>query len=120
MQQNIKTFQIKQNATFPSLEIKVNTVTCLGSVVPFDLSAVTACTFSMKDDCGNLKIASSSASITSYSGGTIQYSWNDGDTDTSGVYKAEFELYLSGGTGSKMIIPIIGALGVNILKSVND
>ncbi len=120
MQENTIFFQIKQNDTFPSLTIKINTVACLGSIVPFNLSAVTACTFSMKDECGNLKIASNSAYTQCVSGGTIQYDWNDGDTDTSGRYSAEFELLFSGSSANQLTVPVNGAITINILKSIND
>jgi hypothetical protein len=118
MQQNVKTFQIKQNDTFPSLEINIKSRGCLDSVIAFNLSAVTACTFSMADDCGNLKISSMPATINSYSGGSIQYDWVDGDTDTCGRYKAEFLLLFS--DGKKATVPTLGVIDVNILKDVND
>ena len=118
MQQNIKTFQMKQNDTLPSLEIKIKSRNCLDAIIPFDLSGVTACTFSMADDCGSLKIASVPATITSYSGGSVQYDWVSGDTDTPGRYKAEFELFFS--DGKKMTVPTLGVIEVNILKDVND
>jgi len=118
MQQNIITFQMKQNDTLPTLQVNVKARGCLGSVIPFDLSEVTACTFSMADDCGNLKISSMPAVITCYSGGSVQYNWIEGDTDVSGKYKAEFELFFS--DGKKMTVPTLGAIEVNILKDVND
>lgn len=118
MQQNTKTFQIKQNDTYPSLEINIKSRGCLDSIIPFNLSAVTACTFSMADNCGNLKIASMPATINSFSGGNIQYDWAVGDTDTHGKYKAEFELFFS--DGKKATIPTLGVIEINILKDIND
>lgn len=118
MQQNIKTFQMKQNDTLPSLQINIKTIDCLDSVIAFNLSGITACTFSMADNCGNLKISSMPVAINSYSGGSVQYNWVEGDTDTSGKYKAEFELFFS--DGKKMTVPTLGAIEVNILKDVND
>jgi len=118
MQQNTKMFQMKQNDTLPVLSVNVKARGCLDSIVAFELSGVTACTFSMADDCGNLKISSMPATITSSSGGSIQYDWIVGDTDSAGKYKAEFELFFS--DGKKMTIPTLGAIDVNILKDVND
>ncbi|SRR3989304_4616041 len=117
MQQNIKTFQIKQNDTLPALQVNIKTRDYLDSIIPFDLSAVTACTFSMADNFGNLKISSITAVTNSVSGGTIQYDWIEGDTDTFGKYKAEFELFFSGGT--KMTVPTLGFIEINILKDLN-
>jgi hypothetical protein len=119
MQQNIKTFQIKQNDTLPALQVNIKTRDSLDSVIPFDLSAVTACTFSMIDSSGNFKISAMTAATNSSSGGTIQYNWVDGDTDTDGKYKAEFKLYFSGGTGTKITLPTFGVIEVNILKDIN-
>jgi len=118
MQQNVKTFQMKQNDTLPSLQVNIKARGCLDSVICFNLSGVTACTFSMADDCGNLKISSMPAAINSYSGGSVQYNWIEGDTDTAGKFKAEFELFFS--DGKKMTVPTLGVIEVNILKDVND
>ena len=118
MQQNIKTFQLKQNDTLPVLQINIKSRDNLDSVTAFDLSGVTACTFSMADSCGNLKIASSQAVIFNSSGGTVQYNWQIGDTDEKGKYSAEFELFFE--DGNKMTVPTLGVIEVNILKDVND
>lgn len=116
--QNINVFSIKQNDTLPSLQVYVKDRGCLDNIIPFDMSGVTACTFSMIDQYGNLKISSASAAINSYSGGNIQYSWSVGDTDTEGKFKAEFELFFS--DGNKMTVPTLGVIEVNVLKDVND
>jgi len=117
MQQNIATFKIKQNDTLPALKIKLSSRGCLGEKLSFDLTAVTACTFSMADDCGNLKVSSMPAQITCTSGGTLQYNWIEGDTDTSGTFVSEFELYFS--DGKKITVPTLGPLQVNIIKDIN-
>lgn len=114
---NIKPFIIKRNDTLPALSLTIKTRGCLDQVIPFSLSGVSACTFSMSDDCGNLKISSAPAQITSASAGTIQYSWIAEDTNTEGKYLGEFELFFSG--GSKMSIPILGAIDIQIIKDLN-
>lgn len=114
---NGNVFPIKQNDTLPALLIKVKTRGALGAIIPFNLSGVTATTFSMEDDCGNLVISSASAQILCTSGGSIQYSWITGDTSEAGTYKAEFELFFSG--GNKLTVPTIGDIEVHILKDVN-
>lgn len=118
MQQNYKTFQIKQNDTLPALQINVKSRGCLDNIIPFSLTGVTACTFSMADDCGSLKISSAAASIVTASAGTIQYEWTTDDTDTAGKFKAEFELFFS--DGKKMTVPTLGTIDINILKDIND
>ena len=110
-------FTIKQNDTLPAMEVVVRTRGDLDEIIPFNLSGVTACTFSMADDCGNIVISSAAAQITCVSGGTIQYNWIDGDTVESGKFIAEFELNFS--SGNKMTIPTIGNIGVQILSDIN-
>jgi len=117
MQQNIAIFKIKQNDTLPVVKINVTTRGCLDEKIPFNLSGVTASTFSMADDCGSLKISSMPAQITCASGGTLQYNWIEGDTNVPGIFSAEFELYFD--DGKKITVPTLGPLQVNIIKDIN-
>ena len=110
-------FFIKSNDTLPSLEIVVIDRACLGNRIPFNLSGVTACTFTMVNDCGDIKISSQAAQIVSYSGGTIAYNWNPEDTNESGIYYGEFQLFFS--SGDRMSIPQVGNISVEIGKDVN-
>src|ERR1035437_8266091 len=116
MQQNINNFLIKQNDTLPTLKIEIKYRTYLDSLVPYCLSAVTAVTYSMADDCGNLKISSASAHTLCIAGGTIQYSWLPGATDTHGNFIGEFSLFSSGGT---ITIPTLDGLKISVVKSIN-
>lgn len=112
-----KPFLIKRNDTLPALVINVKTRGEFNQIIPYNLSGVTACTFSMGDDSGNLKISSATAQITSYTGGTLQYTWQNGDTDESGKYNGEFEMFFSG--GQKLSVPILGYIEITILKDIN-
>ena len=111
-------FVIKRNDTLPFLVAKITTRACLGSVVPLDLSGITAVTFSMEDSCGNLAISSKPAQMVSASGGTIQYAWENGDTAEAGYYKGEFEMFFTG--GSKISVPIIGGIKIQIIEDINN
>lgn len=117
MQQSITTFKIKQNDTLPALKIKLSSRGCLDEKISFNMTGVTACTFSMADDCGSLKIASMPAQITCSSGGTLQYNWIVGDTDVDGIYYGEFELYFS--DGNKITVPTLNPIQINIIKDIN-
>jgi hypothetical protein len=110
-------FFIKRNDTLPSLEVCIIDRSCLGSVIPFDLSAATACTFTMVSKCGDIKIMGAQAQIVSYSGGTVAYNWQDGDTSEDGIYYGEFQLQFA--TGQKMSIPQIGNITIEIGKDLN-
>lgn len=113
-----KPFIIKRNDTFPTLTINVKTRGEFNQVIPYNLSAVTACTFSMSDLSGNLKISSSQATVLVASAGTIQYSWTTENTDTSGKYNGEFELEFTG--GDIMSIPNLGYINIEIIDDIND
>jgi len=110
-------FFIKRNDTLPSLEVVVIDRACLGNRVPFDLSGVTACTFTMTTDCGDMKVMAKPAQIVSYSGGTITYNWDPEDTNEEGIFYGEFQLLFSG--GGRMSIPQIGNISIEIGKDVN-
>src|SRR3989344_5877329 len=115
---NIKGFAIKRNDTLPALVVKIKARGVLDESIPFNLSGVTATTFSMSDNCNNLKISSSTAQIICYSGGTVQYNWLSGDTDTDGTFSGEFELFF--GDGNKMSVPTVGGIGIQIVKDINE
>lgn len=111
-------FFIKRNDTLPTLEIVVVDRECLGAKVPFNLSGVTACTFSMSSQQGDMKIMAKTANIISATGGTISYSWDEEDTNESGMYNGEFQLMFD--NGGRMSIPQIGSIAIEIGKDVNN
>lgn len=115
---NKKQFIIKRNDTLPSLQIKIKARNCINALVPFNLSGVTACTFSMMDDCGSLIIASNEAEIIDVEKGTIQYTWLEGDTSMSGRFTGEFELFFDG--GKKISVPNLGGIEIFIDQDINN
>lgn len=117
MEVDIKSFIIKENDTLPSLSITVIDRGCFDEKIPFILSAVTATTFTMIDECNQFKILEGPANITSSSGGTIEYTWSSADTDTPGRFKGEFRLSFSG--GPRMTLPLNGSIDIFIQKSIN-
>lgn len=58
-------------------------------------------------------IVEGDASIVEGEEGTVQYEWQDGDTDISGTYKAEFELTMPG-SGYTITYPAEGNLFIHI------
>lgn len=110
-------FIIKRNDTLPVLKVQLIDRSCLGSRIPFDLTTLTGATFTMKNDCGDIKIMAKEAQIISYSGGVIQYNWSYEDTDIAGSYFGEFQLLFSG--GSRMSIPKIGSINIQIEEDIN-
>jgi hypothetical protein len=111
-------FKIKRNDTLPALQINIGTIGNLGQRVGYDLTNVSAVTFTMVDECSNSKVYDQAVQIICSSGGTIQYSWQDGDTDTEGIFYGEFELRYN--TGQRLSIPTQGGIKIEILKDINS
>lgn len=82
-----KEFIIKRNDTLPPL---ASTITLRdGSVV--NLTGMTAMFLMRKEpNEGTVKV-SAPATILDHVGGRVQYEWAEGDTDTSGKYRGEFQ-----------------------------
>jgi len=117
MPTNKNEFIIKRNDTLPSLQICLIDRGCLGNKQPYLLSGVTGVTFTMANNSGDYKILSQPAQIISNSGGTIQYNWQNGDTNESGSFLGEFHLHYS--NGGKLSIPQNGYIKIEIPKDVN-
>lgn len=115
---NKKQFIIKRNDTLPNLQLNIKTRNCINAIVPFNLSGVTNCTFSMIDDCGSVVIASNNAQIINPDKGTIQYNWLEGDTSVSGRFQGEFELFFD--DGRKLSVPTLGGIEIFIDQDINN
>lgn len=114
MNSNTSIFKIKRNDTLPVLQVSIGTRGNLGQKIGYNLVGVTGVTFTMVDECSNSKVYDQPAQIVCSSGGTIQYLWQDGDTDTEGIYYGEFELKYD--TGQRLSIPTQGGIKIEIMK----
>lgn len=113
---NEQIFSIKQNTTVPILTVSIKNKSRLGLVDGIDLNSITAVTFTMKSQCGDMKIYDKQATVVC-TGGTIQYNWTQEDTDTYGDFNGEFKLrYLN---GDILAIPQIGSIKIKIEKDLN-
>ena len=115
---NNQIFKIKRNDTLPPLQISIGTKGNLDQKIGFSLIDVSSITFSMIDDCSNLKVYAQTADTVCASGGTIQYNWQNGDTDTEGMYQGEFEITYT--SGKKLSIPTQGGIKIEIIKDINS
>ena len=111
-------FKIKRNDTLPVLQLNIVARGSLGQKMDYNLSGVSSITFSMADNCDNLKVHQQSAQTVCSSEGIIQYVWQDGDTDTSGTYQGEFELTYA--TGQRMSLPQMGSIKIEIFDDINS
>ncbi len=114
---NNQIFKIKRNDTLPELQLNITTKGNLGQKIGYDLSGATGVTFTMIDGCSNTKVYNQDAEILCASGGTIQYSWQDGDTDTEGIYYGEFQIKFS--SGKRLSVPTQNGIKIEVLKDIN-
>jgi len=85
---------------------------------PLDLAAFTSVRFFMrKRGADTLKVDKDGA-FGVKSAGEIQYAWEAEDTDTAGVFFAEFEL--RGASGMKATMPQSGQIRVEIAGDLDD
>lgn len=102
---------VKKNATAPYprayLEAPPGT--------PLDLSDAASVTFQMVHAETGATKASGAATVENAAAGLVSYAWQAGDTDTVGLYRAEWTVTLASGLVWK--IPSAGALFVNVLPS---
>ena len=110
-------FKIKRNDTLPLLQIIVKGRGNLNEKIPYSLEGTTI-TFSMKDDCNNLKVYEQSATTICASGGTVQYEWQSGDTDESGKYVGEFKIIHA--SGRILSLPQQGGIPIEIYDDINS
>jgi len=104
-------FTIKQNDTSPS----VSAILKDSSLAAINLTGATV-KIHMKSLDGTLKI-NSVMTVTSAIGGTVQYDWQTGDTDTVGTYLVEFQVTYS--DGSIETFPNSGNSVVSVVRELN-
>lgn len=82
-------FYIKQNDRRPNLVAHLKNA----DGTPLDLTTATSVKFIMsKQGAATPKINKVSTTVSSATGGIIEYHWVDGDTDTIATYRGEFEV----------------------------
>ena len=109
-----QTFTIKRGDLLPPITIAATYSD--GTVI--DLTAATTPKFMMRlasaADLSTPKV-NATATIVDGPGGTIRYSWAGTDTDTAGLYTAEFEVTLG---GKKLTVPSASKLTVRIVEDI--
>lgn len=108
---NSTTFNIKQGDLLPAIR-----ATCLqADGTPLNLTGATGVTFRMwRRGAAVLKVANATATVVDATGGVVEYPWAGTDTDTIGLFNAEFVATFAG--PKKQSVPTEGFM----LVSVND
>lgn len=88
------THYMARNDLLPALSI-----TCTyADGTPVDLSTATSPKFHMRNtgDASATAKVNATATVSDGAAGELTYTWNSGDTDTAGIYAAEFEVQIGG------------------------
>lgn len=85
-------FYIKQGDTSPAFRAILKDAD--GTAV--DITGNLGVTFHMRNQAGTV-VVDAAATVNDASAGDVKYSWSAGDTDTAGVYDAEFEVTYANG-----------------------
>ena len=103
-------FTIKQNDTSPSLLYAIQPTS-------IDLTGATV-VFNMRNQVTNVVQVSRKAAIVVTATGTptVQYDWDEADTQTSGQFEAEFEVTHS--NGRVETFPQRGFIGITITDDI--
>lgn len=86
------TFVIKRGDQEPKLRATLKNA----DNTPIDLTAATALSFVMKNVQGGGGAIKAAGTFIDRPNGVVEYAWAIGDTATSGVYNAEFEISWGG------------------------
>ena len=82
-------FFLKQNDTSPAIEYTLSPLTNLSGA---------SVVFNMTDSDGVVKVNRQAAVVDDAVNGVVQYLWDAADTDTSGLFLAEFEVTFADAT----------------------
>lgn len=96
----IDPLQIVQNDRLPILEFTIEK-----GGVAFNLTGYTV-VFSMLNNAGVRKIDKQACVVVSAAAGTVQYSWQEGETDTAGDFTGEVQVTDSNGRTQTTFDPI--------------
>ena len=103
-------FVIKQNDTLPNLEAQL--MDCEGNPINLDLCGVD---FHMKALDGEIKV-DRPVTIIDIENGEIKVEWLEGETDTTGTFKCEFEVNMP--DGKILTVPNDGYFLISIVKEL--
>jgi len=109
------TFQIKRHDLEPSIRV---TVKSKSTGLAIDLTGYTSANFIMRQADAVAPKVDAAAVIEDAAGGILRYDWASGDTDTAGIYDAEFSILTPG--AKQRTFPGSGFIRIAIDPDLDD
>ena len=109
----MSTYYIKRHDLAPSVSFEA-----LDYGVPVNLTAYDAVRFLMRQRGDAFLKVDAPAAFEDKPGGALRYDWVEGDTDTAGVFFAEFEV--TGPGGIKRTVPARGQIRIEVSGDLDD
>lgn len=104
-------FNIKRNDRSPALSAVLEAPA--GS--PIDLTGTSVMFFMVLDGASSPKV-SAAATLVDAANGSVEYDWLGTDTDTAGLYRAEFQVTFAGGV--KRTFPEADYIYINVVPDL--
>lgn len=88
----MSTFRIKKGDLVPALSATLMQSVGNAAATPIDLSTATAVKFAMRPHRGGANKVDAAGTVVSAAAGTVKYQWIGTDTDTPGLFRAEWQI----------------------------
>ncbi len=108
---------LKKGDTVPVRELELQEENSDGDRVPIDLTGSSVEFFVYDNQNGDLLIDEGTVNIVDSVNGLIEYEWEDGDTQRTGVHKGEFVVKYADG---ELTVPNDGFIPVKITEDLQD
>jgi len=108
---------MKKGDTLPIRELELQEEDSSGNRVPIDLTGSSIKFYVYDNQTGQLLIDEGNVRITDSVNGLIEYEWQDGDTQETGVHKGEFVVTYADG---ELTVPNDGFIPVKITEDLQD
>lgn len=105
-------FTIKRNDRRPHWRVALSV-----NEIPLGVGTASAIKFTMKSG-STIKVNKANMDIIDAGSGLVEYAWQDGDTDTSGVYNAEVEIDWGGTPAELQTFPNEGYFTITIVDDL--